>query len=961
MNPRSPGESERGTANDPAAIPPETPLAESPTVAPAPTASLGPEASATAAASAASVLPAVPGFEILSELGRGGMGVVYQARQLRLNRLVALKMVLTGGHAGSADLARFKLEAEAVAQFQHPHIVQIYEIGEQDGRPFVVLEYVDGGSLARKLAQGPSAPKEAARIVEALARAVHHAHQRGILHRDIKPANILLMSEGTAKITDFGLAKRLEGPGVTLSGQAILGTPSYMAPEQAGGKAAKIGPATDVYGLGATLYEMLTGRPPFRENTTLETILKVVLEEPPPPSRWRPDLPRNLETICLKSMQRDPAQRYASAEALADDLQRFLSDEPIHARPPGAVERLGRWLKRRWEKAALAAAALGLIALLAVMLWRPSLPPTAPTPNPENPTEAPPELPGDLALVPRDGLGFVTAKVGDILNREGLLDLYKEITKVLPFAPSPESLAANIEKEIGIRPADIARLTLVFAEPSAPAGEPGEGKAKSLSKGWVRWFLEDDATQAAIVTTLPPLDRKRILDSFPGAWREQQHATHAYLVLDDATPVFCLINSHTFVATMGESKMRMLLESIPATGGRGPLDDSLVAATKYPFVAGLNPATGWSKQLAPMMEALLAPPGSKAPKPTEQQFEQLQAALDARTITLSMDWLFRTPVGDAIKFDLALKYADEMHAKVAHQGIVLAQSGILASLKQGRAEMNKLIATVPEMASVRGFVEKILDEYTYAVQAADIQQEGKNVEMHVRMRFDIPQLLGSSGLPEATARVRAAAQRQHTSNNLKELAVALHNYQDVNKRLPLAASYAPDGRPLLSWRVAILPFLSLDKSAQELHKEFKLDEPWDSPHNKKLLAKMPQVFAPARGEAKDPYSTFYQVFVGPGAAFEGKKGVAMREFIDGTSNTILVVEAAEAVPWTKPADLAYSPNQPLPKLGAVPEVNFVAAMADASVRTIHPKNLERDLRAMITRNGGENIDWNKLP
>jgi WD40 repeat protein len=311
----------------------------------------GPEAPTLAAqpppGPAESVGPEVPGYELLGELGRGGMGVVYGARQTKLNRVVALKVVLAGGHAAEPDLARFRAEAEAVAQLQHPNIVQIHEVGEHHGLPYFSLEFCGGGSLEKKLGGTPQPPGEAAQLVETLARAVHYAHQRGIVHRDLKPANVLLTGDGTPKVTDFGLAKRLDGvAGQTASG-SILGTPSYMAPEQAGGRRQQIGPATDVYALGAILYELLTGRPPFKAATPLDTVLQVLSDEPVPPARLQPQLPRDLETICLKCLAKDPHRRYASARALADDCRRFLDGRPIAARPVTAIERAVKWARRR--------------------------------------------------------------------------------------------------------------------------------------------------------------------------------------------------------------------------------------------------------------------------------------------------------------------------------------------------------------------------------------------------------------------------------------------------------------------------------------------------------------------------------------------------------------------------------------------------------------------------------------
>jgi WD40 repeat protein len=306
--------------------------------------------------------PTVPGYEVLGELGRGGMGVVYRARQRSLGRLVALKMILAGEHAASEDRRRFVREAQAAARLQHPNIVQVHEVGEADGHAFIALEFCASGSLADRQKGAPLPAREAAGLVETLARAVQAAHEAGIVHRDLKPANILLATDGTLKITDFGLCKQLDRPtGQTASG-AVVGTPSYMAPEQAGGKGRDVGPRADVYALGAILYELLTGRPPFRAESSAETLLLVLTEEPVPPSRLQPRLARDLETICLKCLHKDAQRRYATAAALAEDLRRFRNGQPVQARPVGSAERLGRWGRRNPTVAGL------LVAVAAVLL-----------------------------------------------------------------------------------------------------------------------------------------------------------------------------------------------------------------------------------------------------------------------------------------------------------------------------------------------------------------------------------------------------------------------------------------------------------------------------------------------------------------------------------------------------------------------------------------------------------------
>jgi serine/threonine protein kinase/Tfp pilus assembly protein PilF len=362
-------------------------------------------------------LPQVPGYEVQGELGRGGMGVVYRAWHLRLGRAVALKMLLAGPCARPVELERFRREAQAVAALRHPNIVQVYDVGDVDGRPYFTMELVEGGSLAEQIHGVPQPARQAAALVATLADAIHAAHRGGIIHRDLKPANVLLQEEKqnlpqrrkdakeerkeeeeggegpplppslgvsplrlcafagdsascTPKVTDFGLARRLEGEGgLTLSG-VLVGTPSYMAPEQARGDKESIGPATDIYALGAILYELLTGRPPFRAESAAATLQQVVANEPVPPARLNPQAPRDLDTICLKCLHKEPRRRYASAAELADDLRRFGRGEPITARPVGPLERGARWVRRRPAlAAALAAGVLLASTLVGAALW----------------------------------------------------------------------------------------------------------------------------------------------------------------------------------------------------------------------------------------------------------------------------------------------------------------------------------------------------------------------------------------------------------------------------------------------------------------------------------------------------------------------------------------------------------------------------------------------------------------
>jgi WD40 repeat protein len=309
-------------------------------------------------------------YEIERELARGGMGVVFRARQISLNRPVALKMILAGQLADDTDVKRFYTEAEAAANLDHPGIVPVYEVGQHEGQHYFSMGFIEGQSLAQRLADGPLPPREAAELMAKVAEAIEYAHRRGVIHRDLKPGNILLDPNGHPRVTDFGLAKKLEtDSGLTGSGQ-IMGTPSYMPPEQAGGNRGEVGPAADVYALGATLYALLTGRPPFQAATPMDTVIQVISDEPVPPRWLNASIPLDLETIALKCLQKEPLRRYATAADLAADLGRYLSGEPIAARPVSPTERAWKWMKRRRAlSTAIAACVLALLVAAVGGTW----------------------------------------------------------------------------------------------------------------------------------------------------------------------------------------------------------------------------------------------------------------------------------------------------------------------------------------------------------------------------------------------------------------------------------------------------------------------------------------------------------------------------------------------------------------------------------------------------------------
>lgn len=311
-------------------------------------------------------IPELPGYRVIKRLGRGGMGVVYLAEQKCLDRLVAIKMIRTGEAAGAAETERFQREAEAVARLNHPNVIQVFDVGEHDGLPYLSLEYVDGGTLRDHCAGKPLASDDASRVAMVIADAMSTAHANGIVHRDLKPSNILMARDGTVKVSDFGLVKDLQqGNSLTHSGEA-LGTPSYMAPEQTGGSKQEIGSATDVYAIGAVLYELLSGRPPFQEATPLETMHQIRITDPIPPSRFVHKIPRDLETICLKCLEKRAEMRYPSAKELAADLNRYRDNRPIEARRIGWLGQVIRFSRRR----PTIAVSVGLtsVALLAIMV-----------------------------------------------------------------------------------------------------------------------------------------------------------------------------------------------------------------------------------------------------------------------------------------------------------------------------------------------------------------------------------------------------------------------------------------------------------------------------------------------------------------------------------------------------------------------------------------------------------------
>src|SRR3989454_3257623 len=312
-------------------------------------------------------------YELLEEIGRGGQGVVFRARQKSLNRTVALKVIGLGQWATKAHLKRFRREAEAAASLEHPDIVPIYEVGERDGSCYFSMKFIEGGRLDEVVRRTPMSVRQTAELIVKVARTVHYAHEHGILHRDIKPGNILLDAKGEPHLTDFGLARLVETESTVTRTLDVLGTPSYMAPEQAVGNNAAVSSVTDVYGIGAVLYQLLTGQPPFAGGATYETIKLLLDTEPKNPRLINPKIDRDLSTICLKCLEKDPKRRYSSALALAEDLERWLKHEPILARHTGIIGRSRKWMRRNPSSALLAACLVALAAAAGWIVWKSEL------------------------------------------------------------------------------------------------------------------------------------------------------------------------------------------------------------------------------------------------------------------------------------------------------------------------------------------------------------------------------------------------------------------------------------------------------------------------------------------------------------------------------------------------------------------------------------------------------------
>jgi hypothetical protein len=647
------------------------------------------------------------------------MGVIYLARQERPRRLVALKMILTGELASADELARFHAEAELAARLQHPNIVTIHEVSHCQGRPYLTLEYVEGGSLADYLKEHKRLkPRQAAELVHQLARAVQFAHKRGVLHRDLKPANILLAPHPdeeagplpwVPKITDFGLAKQIGGQASVAAGPrtqtgAILGTPSYMAPEQVKAKKGKVGPAADVYALGALLYTVLTGKAPFGEGKTLDILLQVASQEPKPPRKLRPKIPRDLETICLKCLQKDPARRYASAQELAGDLRRFLDRKPIRARPETLLARAGRFLQRRKELAFLAGGLLLTLCLSVVVLavWRP-FGRSAPAPQAGTSARPAAQLPADLQLVPQDGGIFLSVRVADLEKRTGLRKKIQQSLQDLAgqpelarFQKALEQQEQEFAKAAGFRNDDVERVTISFTLAKLIGGTPGGIRVVTHMSRPFDW----GKVKPAFAKVLGPSD-------------EKEYRGKPALVSRQALGwAVCAFDDRTLLSAATNADIRQALDQhAEAPEQDGPLRKAveLAAAGKHLLVVGVNPAR---KDLTKMF----------AGQPAAWQG---LTALESASLALDL------PPGDGpevpvtgFKAELVLAFQDEA---AAGRGQKSAQAMLSDTLKALQQEP----ALRPVFQQVPGLKKIFLDP----LAAAAWRQEGTTARLTLQFQW----------------------------------------------------------------------------------------------------------------------------------------------------------------------------------------------------------------------------------
>jgi hypothetical protein len=896
-------------------------------------------------------------FDLLDAVGFGAFGTVFKARDPELDRIVAINVPRSGSLATGEDLNRFLREARSVANLRHPSIVPVYEVGQSDSIPYLVSEFVHGMTLADLLTARRPTFDKAARLIAEIAEALQYAHEQGVIHRDVKPSNILLDSDEHPHLMDFGLAKRDAGElTMTLDGQ-VLGTPAYMSPEQAAGDAHRVDGRSDVYSLGVMLYQLLTGALPFKGNTRA-LLHQVQHDEAPRPRAVARDVPRALETICLMAMARAPERRYATAQALADDLHRYLAGEPILARPAGPLQRSFRWLQRRRGSVAAVLGALALSGIVGTVVHfsqrervAPPAPAVAPgaagvaaepavgpvagatsaaapvvgaeratAPAADGTAAAPaasapalvlPPLPADLALLARTSDGFATVRMAEVLAQEGMkrfdkqLALYDEIDEGMKWP-------ALFEKAVGIDVAAVERIT-----------------AASHGGQWV-----------GLVTTFKPYSQEKLRAWLgPGARTELRGGRTYYSANEPKQEALHFLTDHVFLEADSSTVLDAFLQAAAAPERAGPRHADLTLAEQRYQVAGTLDvrsvlATTWEpilQSFAPLLVGMPKEVGVKL-----QPFSELQSS------TLFLNLRSGTFSGDKLHLRVRLGFADPARARLGADNI----RDVAALLQKPLRGILEALAKVPQLmeqgrdgqgGEVSTTLFLLYDQLFLALQDLEITIEGNIIDVHLgALSFDLAALGTIIG---EQARQRSVLHAAH----LLQIGMALTDYVKEHGRLPPPALVGPDGTPLLSWRVALLPYAG----QSELYAQFKLDEAWDTPHNKKLLARMPGLYG-SRGRTV----TAYQAFVGPGTAFEDRAGTPLSALTDGAAWTAAIAPSAY-VPWSKPADLVVAEGVP-------PWTESTMLFADCSVRRLKGARDEQRRRAVITRNGGESVAPDEL-
>jgi hypothetical protein len=766
-------------------------------------------------------------FELRAVLGQGTFGRVFRAYDPQLEREVALKVPRFGPDQ-PGQVERFLGEAKAAARLRHPNVVAVFESGRAGDEYYIASEFVEGRPLSDVLRESRPDFAQAARWVRDLARGLAYAHAAGVIHRDVKPANVLIDRAGRPQLTDFGLAKRVGDDATRTADGTVLGTPAYMAPEQARGDLAAVGPHSDQYGLGVVLYELLAGRLPFA-GPPHAVLAQVTGEDPPPPGRFNPAVPRDLEAVCLKAMAKEPARRYAGAAELADDLDRYLAGEPVRARRPGVRDRAGRWLRRHRQAAGLAAGVAAAVLLTLAAVWWDGGFRTA---HPPGPAPAPP--PANIAVEDRQ--------------------------KILA---SKQNLSA-----IGVA---LHAGANAFGYLPQPAIYGKDGRPLLSWRVALLPYLDQRALYSRFNKD-EPWDSPHNLELLP-------HMPKVYEVPGAATPKPFMTFYRVFV---GPGAMFE-----PGPQARVRLTDVRDDRAATFLVVEAGEPVEWTRP-----GDLPFAPGEPLPR-----------------------------LGGVV--------ADGFHACFADGSVQLLKKEIYGDDRILRALVGRQDG---ELIDLRPY---LTDPYRTAPRPATAAT--------------------SRELQERTAFALEAGRKTKSKNNLRQLGLALRKYHDTHGTLPPPALLDKEGRPLLSWRVALLPFLG----QQTLYGRFKLDEPWDGPNNRELRRFMPAVFAAPGVDTKESDTTHYQLFVGPGAYDPtAKRRTLPAAMPDGPSNTLAIAEAAEAVPWTAPADMDFGPDRPLPALGGVFADGFNAALFDGTAE-FYKKAIyddERALRALIGWGDGDVVN-----